>query len=168
LVIGLVAGLPLILANPTLAALCITWQQPPDAQAKEEVRIAFGTRIPLVPGEYRSWPVSDYPFRVELAAPDGSTNPLPMRNSAALWTGSFIPDRAGQWSVRVTNFEAGLPADRACYERLSIRVAKASATGDIPDASGDRVWWPRGVTVVGVALGLPALAWMLSRRYRAS
>ena len=126
---GLTAGLALFHVSPGFAALCVEWQRPARAHAREEVRVALRTLVPLASGEYRPRAFPDYPFRAVLAAPDGTTRPLAMTRSErdpGLWLASFTPSRAGRWSVRIANFEEGGPTEPACYRPLTIRVLAAS------------------------------------------
>lgn len=124
----------LSIALPARAALCLCWEAGPPASPGDRVVVAFRTLIPLASGELKPHPTPDYPFRVEAVSPGGDAHEIRVAPTADphVWLGSFVAARAGEWTVRVANFEQGA-VDPSCYQPLVLEVTESSAGWG---------WWP--------------------------
>lgn len=103
------------------------------------------------------WP--EYPFRVVATGPTGESivamSPDP--NDVTLYRGVFAPDVAGKWTIRVTNFEPGVPGAETM---VVVDGAKPPLTTSPPsDSQGQpvvppTVWLAPLALVVGTLFGL--------------
>lgn len=103
------------------------------------------------------WP--DYPFRVLATGPAGETTIEMTRDTSdiTLFRGAFRPDTAGEWTIRVTNFEPSVPGVETT---VMIDDARAPlATPPKRDQEAERpvtqaVWFTAVVFLAGISSGL--------------
>jgi len=64
-----------------------------------------------------------YPFNVEAVGPDRRLHRFAVRQAKGnLYTGRFVPKRAGVWTIRVTNFGPSYP--RCSGSLIRFRVSR--------------------------------------------
>ena len=94
------------------------------------VSIGFRTYEPVSTGgagySLEPHPFPAYRFQVLAQSPAGAGVPVAMAPSdegSLRWSGEFIPDSAGSWTLHIANLS---DADAACYEDLSLKVTEGS------------------------------------------